>query len=96
VKSASADPISRYFVLREIALASNIYNTIQTDIKHIMLLCEGKVKQNNYTRTLLHNIIHGTIPQSWKCSFSSATTLEQSIADFVRCIEQLKRLNSAF
>ena len=59
------DPLARYFT-REISRGVSLLKKVRANLKEIIDVCEGRMKQTNETRALCDSLIKQLIPAGWK------------------------------
>lgn len=85
-------PLQRFWA-REHAAGTNLLHRVRSDLEEVMSVCEGKVRQTNYNRTLLRDLPKGVIPTAWKVySVPRDMGLSAWVADLAHRMTQLIRV----
>lgn len=62
------DPLFRFFE-REVKMGGKMLQEVRQDLSDVVQVCEGKKKQTNYLRTLISDLVKGTMSH-FHCLFS--------------------------
>jgi hypothetical protein len=85
------DPL-RQFYSRELLLGTMLLTTIQRDLAALIEVSQGAKKLTNETRLLLSSIVKGMVPSAWQLYQCSLVSLSAWISDFIKRLDQLKRV----
>ncbi|KAJ7071380.1 dynein heavy chain protein 1 [Mycena amicta] len=88
------DPLHRLFS-REGSIGRKLLGQVQKDLKDVIKVCQGELKQTNHLRTLMSCLTKGTIPDHWRrYKVPKAMAVSGWIADFARRLAQLDHIAS--
>eukprot|EP01117_Protostelium_nocturnum_P006264 TRINITY_DN2259_c0_g1_i6.p1 TRINITY_DN2259_c0_g1~~TRINITY_DN2259_c0_g1_i6.p1 ORF type:complete len:4259 (-),score=1954.67 TRINITY_DN2259_c0_g1_i6:110-12886(-) len=86
------NPLFRFFE-RETEKGSRLLSRVHKDLDDLVQICEGNLKQTNYTRELISNVTKGVVPKEWKkYPLPSSVSVHSWIADFSARIKQLSTI----
>ncbi|KAJ7171883.1 dynein heavy chain protein 1 [Mycena crocata] len=86
------DPLHRLFS-REGSIGRRLLAQVQKDLKDVIKVCQGELKQTNHLRTLMSCLTKGTIPDHWRrYKVSKALAVSGWIADLSRRLAQLDNI----
>eukprot|EP01118_Nematostelium_gracile_P001172 TRINITY_DN1120_c0_g1_i1.p1 TRINITY_DN1120_c0_g1~~TRINITY_DN1120_c0_g1_i1.p1 ORF type:complete len:604 (+),score=181.76 TRINITY_DN1120_c0_g1_i1:243-1814(+) len=86
------NPLFRFFE-REAEIGSRLLKKVRADLQDLIQVCDGNLKQTNYTRELISNLSKGVIPKEWKkYPIASSTSISIWIVDFAKRIRQLQKI----
>jgi len=65
-------------------------------MNELLQVCDGTIKQTNYTRSLITDLSKGTIPKDWKkYPIPSTTSINLWIVDFSQRLKQLAEIKKS-
>ncbi|CAK5279895.1 unnamed protein product [Mycena citricolor] len=89
VGSDNEDPLNRLF-MREGSIGQKLLAQVQKDLKDVIRVCQGELKQTNHLRTLMSSLTKGTIPDHWRrYKVPKSMAVSGWIADLARRLAQL-------
>ncbi|GAA5873340.1 hypothetical protein JCM3774_005947 [Rhodotorula dairenensis] len=89
--STGASPLGRFYE-RETGVARTLLPVIRTDLEHLVQVCNGERRQTNDLRSLLADLVKGTVPASWRKFRCREMPVSAWIADLVKRLAQLERV----
>jgi len=89
------NPLFRLFE-REVEIGAKLLKKVRGDLNDLIQVCEGNLKQTNYTRELISNLSKGVIPKEWKkYPIPSSTSISVWLVDFAKRIKQLQTVKNS-
>ncbi|CAG4965564.1 unnamed protein product [Parnassius apollo] len=89
------DPLYRFFE-REVAAGASLLQQVLHDLKNVIAICEGSMKQTNETRAMVGALVRGMLPAGWRrYAVARGCTVQQWAGDFARRVAQLAAVSSA-
>jgi dynein heavy chain 1 len=89
------NPLFRFFE-RETEIGAKLLKKVHTDMNELLQVCDGTIKQTNYTRSLITDLSKGTIPKDWKkYPIPSTTSINLWIVDFSQRLKQLAEIKKS-
>uniref|UniRef100_A0A915D910 Dynein heavy chain C-terminal domain-containing protein n=1 Tax=Ditylenchus dipsaci TaxID=166011 RepID=A0A915D910_9BILA len=86
------DPLFRFFE-REINLGGVLLSDVRSDLKDILAVCRGELKQNNHLRSLTTSLNKGQVPTSWiRYTTPKTMTSIEWMNDFSKRMKQFSKL----
>ncbi|KAJ7102434.1 dynein heavy chain protein 1 [Mycena belliarum] len=90
--SENEDPLHRLFS-REGSIGRRLLVQVQKDLKDVIKVCQGELKQTNHLRTLMSCLTKGTIPDHWRrYKVGKSMAVSGWIADLSRRLAQLDNI----
>jgi dynein heavy chain 1 len=88
-------PLFRFFE-RECEIGARLLKKVRQDLTDLASICDGSLKQTNYTRELISNLSKGTIPTQWKkYPIPSTVSINIWIVDFAKRLKQLQEVRTS-
>ncbi|ORX39193.1 dynein heavy chain, N-terminal region 1-domain-containing protein [Kockovaella imperatae] len=88
---AEASPLGRFFA-REASTGQRLLQRIRADLSDLVLVCGGQMRQTNELRSLISELVKGSIPSHWR-RYKTPNGLD--VGQFVsNLIERLTQLES--
>ncbi|XP_072938013.1 dynein heavy chain, cytoplasmic isoform X3 [Epargyreus clarus] len=89
------DPLYRFFE-REVAAGASLLQQVLHDLRNVIAICEGSMKQTNETRAMVGALVRGMLPSGWRrYAVARGCTVQQWAADFARRVAQLAAVSEA-
>jgi dynein heavy chain 1 len=88
------NPLFR-FLEREVIVASKLLDSVRADLLAVLELCKGERKLTNVLKQMSEDLHGEIIPKRWRRYIVQEIPVTQWIIDFVKRVEQLKRLSDA-
>lgn len=89
------DPLYRFFE-REVAAGSALLNEVVHDLRNVVHICKGEMKQTNETRAMVGSLVRGMLPSGWRrYAVARGCTVQQWVGDFAQRVRQLDAVSSA-
>lgn len=89
------NPLFR-FLEREVIVASKLLDRVRADLIAVQELCKGERKLTNVLKQMSEDLHGEIIPKQWRMTYIvQDITATSWIIDFVKRVEQLKRLSDA-
>ncbi|XP_073960063.1 dynein heavy chain, cytoplasmic isoform X2 [Choristoneura fumiferana] len=83
------DPLYRFFE-REVAAGAALLAQVHNDLRSVLAICEGSMKQTNETRAMVGALVRGMLPAAWRrYAVARGCTVRQWVGDFARRVAQL-------
>jgi len=89
---AITNPLFR-FLEREVTVASGLLDSVKNDLHMLLEMCEGKRKSTQQLKVLAEALHADQIPVKWRKYVIANISATVWINDFVKRINQLKRLS---
>ncbi|OWR44117.1 dynein heavy chain [Danaus plexippus plexippus] len=88
------DPLYRFFE-REVAAGASLLQQVLHDLRNVIAICQGEMKQTNETRAMVGSLVRGMLPSGWRrYAVARGCTVQQWIDDFARRVTQLATVSS--
>jgi len=89
------NPMFRFFD-REVEIGKKLLSKIRRDLKDLTQICNGDLKQTNYTRSLIGSLTKGILPKEWKAyPIPASISTNVWIMDLSQRIRQLQSIGSS-
>ncbi|XP_045484392.1 dynein heavy chain, cytoplasmic isoform X1 [Pieris rapae] len=83
------DPLYRFFE-REVAAGADLLQQVLHDLRNVIAICQGEMKQTNETRAMVGSLVRGMLPFGWRrYAVARGCTVQQWVDDFARRVLQL-------
>ncbi|XP_028159312.1 dynein heavy chain, cytoplasmic isoform X7 [Ostrinia furnacalis] len=89
------DPLYRFFE-REVAAGASLLQQVLHDLRNVISICQGEMKQTNETRAMVGALVRGMLPSSWRrYAVARGCTVQQWVGDFAHRVTQLAAVSEA-
>ncbi|KAF9794670.1 hypothetical protein SFRURICE_019548 [Spodoptera frugiperda] len=89
------DPLYRFFE-REVAAGASLLQQVLHDLRNVLSICQGEMKQTNETRAMVGALVRGMLPSSWRrYAVARGCTVQQWVGDFAHRVTQLAAVSDA-
>ncbi|KPI98422.1 Dynein heavy chain, cytoplasmic [Papilio xuthus] len=89
------DPLYRFFE-REVAAGAALLQQVLHDLRAVISICQGEMKQTNETRSMVGALVRGILPASWRrYAVARGCTVQQWAGDFASRVQQLAAVSEA-
>ncbi|XP_047029280.1 dynein heavy chain, cytoplasmic isoform X1 [Helicoverpa zea] len=89
------DPLYRFFE-REVAAGASLLQQVLHDLRNVLSICQGEMKQTNETRAMVGSLVRGMLPSSWRrYAVARGCTVQQWVGDFAHRVTQLAAVSDA-
>ncbi|XP_022824430.1 dynein heavy chain, cytoplasmic isoform X3 [Spodoptera litura] len=89
------DPLYRFFE-REVAAGASLLQQVLHDLRNVLSICQGEMKQTNETRAMVGALVRGMLPGSWRrYAVARGCTVQQWVGDFAHRVTQLAAVSDA-
>ncbi|CAH0687821.1 unnamed protein product [Spodoptera exigua] len=89
------DPLYRFFE-REVAAGASLLQQVLHDLRSVLSICQGEMKQTNETRAMVGALVRGMLPGSWRrYAVARGCTVQQWVGDFAHRVTQLAAVSDA-
>ncbi|XP_041980502.1 dynein heavy chain, cytoplasmic isoform X3 [Aricia agestis] len=89
------DPLYRFFE-REVAAGAALLQQVLHDLRSVLAICQGEMKQTNETRAMVGALVRGMLPAGWRrYAVARGCTVQQWVDDFARRGTQLAQVSAA-
>ncbi|CAH0758045.1 unnamed protein product [Diatraea saccharalis] len=89
------DPLYRFFE-REVAAGASLLQQVLHDLRNVISICQGEMKQTNETRAMVGSLVRGMLPSSWRrYAVARGCTVQQWVGDFAHRVTQLAAVSQA-
>ncbi|RVE54307.1 hypothetical protein evm_001134 [Chilo suppressalis] len=89
------DPLYRFFE-REVAAGASLLQQVLHDLRNVLSICQGEMKQTNETRAMVGSLVRGMLPSSWRrYAVARGCTVQQWVGDFAQRVTQLAAVSEA-
>jgi dynein heavy chain 1 len=86
------NPLFR-FLDREVTVASNLLDTVRRDLSMLIEMCQGERKSTQQLKSLAEELHADVIPNKWRKYVVPNISATIWLNDFVKRVEQLKKLS---
>ncbi|XP_053612058.1 dynein heavy chain, cytoplasmic isoform X6 [Plodia interpunctella] len=89
------DPLYRFFE-REVAAGAALLQQVLHDLRNVISICQGEMKQTNETRAMVGSLVRGMLPAVWRrYAVARGCTVQQWVIDFAQRVAQLATVSDA-
>nr|XP_049702532.1 dynein heavy chain, cytoplasmic isoform X3 [Helicoverpa armigera] len=89
------DPLYRFFE-REVAAGASLLQQVLHDLRNVLSICQGEMKQTNETRAMVGSLVRGMLPSNWRrYAVARGCTVQQWVGDFAHRVTQLAAVSDA-
>ncbi|XP_013140288.1 PREDICTED: dynein heavy chain, cytoplasmic [Papilio polytes] len=89
------DPLYRFFE-REVAAGAALLQQVLHDLRAVISICQGEMKQTNETRSMVGALVRGILPATWRrYAVARGCTVQQWTGDFASRVQQLAAVSEA-
>ncbi|CAB3253573.1 unnamed protein product [Arctia plantaginis] len=89
------DPLYRFFE-REVAAGASLLQQVLHDLRNVISICQGSMKQTNETRAMVGSLVRGMLPRGWlRYAVARGCTVQQWVGDFAQRVTQLADVSDA-
>ncbi|XP_075979872.1 dynein heavy chain, cytoplasmic isoform X3 [Anticarsia gemmatalis] len=87
------DPLYRFFE-REVAAGASLLQQVLHDLRNVISICQGEMKQTNETRAMVGSLVRGMLPGGWRrYAVARGCTVQQWVGDFAQRVTQLANVS---
>ncbi|XP_030020118.2 dynein heavy chain, cytoplasmic isoform X1 [Manduca sexta] len=87
------DPLYRFFE-REVAAGASLLQQVLHDLRCVISICQGSMKQTNETRAMVGALVRGMLPGPWRrYAVARGCTVQQWVGDFAQRVQQLAHVS---